>query len=67
MVRPALAAVTSSDSGPTLAVVPSSDSRLTPAVVAGTSTQELERLGDEIAELAATSACGHLSSPGADP
>ena len=53
MVRPALAAVTSSDSGPTLAVVPSSDSRLTPAVVAGTSTQNLERLGDEIAELAA--------------
>ncbi len=41
MVPPALAAVTPSDSGPTL------------AVVAGTSTQNLERLGDKIAELAA--------------
>jgi hypothetical protein len=41
MVRPALAAVTPSDSRPTL------------AVVAGTSTQNLERLGAEIAELAA--------------
>ncbi len=53
MVRPAVAAVTPSDSGPTLAVVPSCDSGPTLAVVAGASTQNLERLGDEIAELAA--------------
>ncbi len=53
MVRPALAAVTPGDFGPTLAFVPSSDSHPTLAVVAGTSTQNLERLGDEIAEVAA--------------
>ena len=66
MVPPALAAVTPNDAGPTLAVVPSSDSglllavvpssdsRLPLAVVAGPSpAQDLERLGDEIAELAA--------------
>ncbi len=53
MVRPALAAVTPSDSGPTLAVVPSSDSCSSGCPPRTSPAQELERLGDEIAELAA--------------
>ena len=61
---PMLGVVPSSDSSPTLAVVTRSESRPTLAPVprsdypagtspASTSTQDLERLGDEIAELAA--------------